>query len=918
MTVRQIKKFLVFSLFILFFPACLWANNALPEKWKQQLDANKRANQLEDWINTWANALSENPESTLAWSSRILNDRWRAPQTEDEHIAWINLLVIEGYNLLTHGTIIQSIAAYEKALSYYSNYPFIPPEKIVKQLFFPLSQNYAQLGDYAQVYNIQEKALSLIQNTSQVKLLATLYNNLAITCRWVGNPGQASIYASNGLDIPGIDRLTEAELLTTLADVELFREIDDSPENYIKEAYTILSHQKMNPDVAQRFSTTLQVYARIQAAAHHYPQALVYLDRSLHLLKTYFPEGKPLEKAKILAQTGNIYIRQANYQRALPCFTEAIKLLLPQHTPYQIYAEPTLMDVKLGLARSHAALHQPKLALDEYQDVFYVFEKLGQIFYSENSQYTQQQILREVAEEAIALAYAQYKKYQDPQYITTALALSEKHKTCILADEVNRHIAAGKPDEINTHLQQRSRFLRAISWYENDLILALINKQADTTIIRKNLKKVNQQLTLLQQQLTKQYPLFSSGLTQPTNKTKQQLANLPDSVQVQAYFCGFDYYYAFSYSKTGFLAFDRLENALLLDSVIGNFNRKYFQEGPTELYNRPKEYLQEGEHIYKLLFKQHSPERALIIIPDGALNTLPFDALITKPTQGIDVQKWPFLTKKYRLSYAYSIANWFEQTEGSKMRTHNGNFTGFFMPFMGIYGQDGLKAVKAEKTRVKNLVRGQYYWDDDAQVTTMVKQLPQSEVVHISTHAMLVGADRVPMLLFKDRRLLIPDLYPFMTQPSLVVLGACQSGSGWLDSGESLIGLAREFYAHGPGGVVSGLWNIDDELAAQFMEKFYKHLMAGENKAEALHSTKIEWLNDPKISPMNKLPYYWAGMIYNGDFERVHLRRAWPWANEVLVFRVLLVIFIVSAAGCLWWQRKWVASLFKKRKKRYW
>ena len=76
------------------------------------------------------------------------------------------------------------------------------------------------------------------------------------------------------------------------------------------------------------------------------------------------------------------------------------------------------------------------------------------------------------------------------------------------------------------------------------------------------------------------------------------------------------------------------------------------------------------------------------------------------------------------------------------------------------------------------------------------------------------------------------------------------------------------------------------------MGSFYALLSTGENPAAALRNAKMQWLQGQQNGQQfQKLPYYWAGMVYSGDNKRVEIRRPgneskWKW----------IVIFVAMAA----------------------
>ena len=77
----------------------------------------------------------------------------------------------------------------------------------------------------------------------------------------------------------------------------------------------------------------------------------------------------------------------------------------------------------------------------------------------------------------------------------------------------------------------------------------------------------------------------------------------------------------------------------------------------------------------------------------------------------------------------------------------------------------------------------------------------------------------------------------------MVVLSACESGKGDIQSGEGVYGLKRAIAVAGARSSLLSLWKVNDEATAAFMESFYKKLTAGEGRADALATTQKEFRN---------------------------------------------------------------------------
>ncbi|MFP2905781.1 CHAT domain-containing protein [Pyxidicoccus sp. 3LFB2] len=93
----------------------------------------------------------------------------------------------------------------------------------------------------------------------------------------------------------------------------------------------------------------------------------------------------------------------------------------------------------------------------------------------------------------------------------------------------------------------------------------------------------------------------------------------------------------------------------------------------------------------------------------------------------------------------------------------------------------------------------------------------------------------------------------------LVVLSACDTGRGDVKLGQGVYGLRRAFIAAGAETVVMSLWKVNDAITRVLMEGYYRHLLAGQGRATALHQAMRE------LRRIHPHPHYWAPFITAGQ-----------------------------------------------------
>jgi CHAT domain-containing protein len=77
----------------------------------------------------------------------------------------------------------------------------------------------------------------------------------------------------------------------------------------------------------------------------------------------------------------------------------------------------------------------------------------------------------------------------------------------------------------------------------------------------------------------------------------------------------------------------------------------------------------------------------------------------------------------------------------------------------------------------------------------------------------------------------------------LVVLSACETGVGEVKNSDGVYGLRRALVLAGAEAQVMSLWRVSDDATRDLMVAYYKRLQAGEGRTEALRSVQLEMLN---------------------------------------------------------------------------
>jgi len=92
----------------------------------------------------------------------------------------------------------------------------------------------------------------------------------------------------------------------------------------------------------------------------------------------------------------------------------------------------------------------------------------------------------------------------------------------------------------------------------------------------------------------------------------------------------------------------------------------------------------------------------------------------------------------------------------------------------------------------------------------------------------------------------------------LVVLSACETGVGDVQTGEGVFGLKRAFILSGARTIVMSLWSVPSKETMDLMVDFYRLMTEGKTKAEALRQARMNMkAKDPN-------PFYWGAFVMTG------------------------------------------------------
>jgi CHAT domain-containing protein len=245
----------------------------------------------------------------------------------------------------------------------------------------------------------------------------------------------------------------------------------------------------------------------------------------------------------------------------------------------------------------------------------------------------------------------------------------------------------------------------------------------------------------------------------------------------------------------------------------------------------------------------------VVIVPDGALWDLPFQALRAPDGR--------FLIEDSAVSYAPSLSVLRDMR--ARPRTHD-RPRGTLLAI----GSAGLES------QVRGIARG---YDPrtsvvrvgaDARESWLKAEAPHYRILHLASHGVLDDASPLYSSLALARRIAgehddglleAREILDLDLGADLAVLSACETGRGRAGAGEGLIGMTWAFFVAGCPATVASQWKVDAASTGRLMLAFHRELRSGRAPAEALRLAALAQL----ARGVERHPFYWAGFVAMGD-----------------------------------------------------
>lgn len=300
-----------------------------------------------------------------------------------------------------------------------------------------------------------------------------------------------------------------------------------------------------------------------------------------------------------------------------------------------------------------------------------------------------------------------------------------------------------------------------------------------------------------------------------------------------------------------------------------------------------------ARRLYSILLARVPEVRTkprVVVIPDGVLHLLPFDALQS--------QSGRYVLESSVVTYAPSGTVLRLLRLESRPRP--------MLPFIGVgdvtYDESPLSTASAGGTaRKESTTRGVYdlagahfeplpgsrdevlgaseifgpgsvvlLGREATEAAFKHEPLAKFRVLHLAVHGIASAKypERAALVLGRDSKseddglLQTREIANLALNADLVTLSACDTGVGRLQGEEGNASLQRAFLLAGAKTTLSTLWTADDTFTAALIKQFYKNLADGMDKGAALRTAKLELM---KKFGDQAMPFYWAGFVLDGE-----------------------------------------------------
>lgn len=756
----------------------------------------------------------------------------------------------------------------------------------------------------------------------------------------LGDRQRALINYENGLRLyESIGDLYSVAVMSFKLATMYVRDYPEKALPYYERSLALSREHGFLRNEANAFSEIALVYAsqnRPDQATQQYRQAQEFFEKI----------GDRRGQLTAMINYGDFVFRLGQKQQALEVFNEALPL------SREVGDTSIFLDTLFQLARVNSSLGNYETALSFIDQSLEQIEKLRAGVDTPDLRTLYFSGVRQHYDLCIDILMKLQQQQPAGDFGRRAFLVSEKSRARSLIDLV-REIRSTWREGANPNLLRRERetiaLIRSASDYQWNLSLNGVKDPAEAAEVAERITKLTAEYREIQGELRAQ------------NQTRPELAEfeLKDVRQVQRelqagdsllleYSLGNERSYLWATTGDSFQSYELPARKELEDQALELYNlltaRQQSGLDQASAEAADKKYFEKVAGLSQTLLGPVATQlgsKRLIVVREGALQLIPFDALIDPRNQDVDPDETTnvYLSATNEVVALPSMSTLLAARAAKRRSASSGRVVAVFADPVFGPNDDRVQAGSSTVAQAASLSDSQnslpavsasrlIYSAEEADAisamapggstmmakgfeasreTAMSQRVGEYQVVHFATHGFL-NADYPELsaivLTSMDQNggqqpgvMPLNDIYSLDLSAELVVLSACQTALGKDIKGEGLIGLPHAFMSAGSKSVVASLWKVDDRATALLMSYFYEGMLKqGLPASAALRAAKLKMMQDKQYSA----PYYWAGFVFQGDYES----RVQVGSNSRLALVLALVILVLVSAGLIIFLRR--------------
>ncbi len=644
-----------------------------------------------------------------------------------------------------------------------------------------------------------------------------------------------------------------------------------------------------------------------------YDSAQIFFDKALRVAIDEYGE-KNSEVAETYGLRGNLYLKKNDFKSSLIDFQQMLTSVIPNFNGENIFRVPTVQnetpyfyiiisalfhkgDAFLAWYNHDKKSEHLQLALDHYRAAYGQLMVARKAIGDELSKPVLMKSFSESIEKSIQCAKTLYTLTEQQNFFQDIFHFVELTKYLNVLDALQRAERAnnsGIPkhllfeleeikNELNVHQKVvlSEKASRGKLAHHNEIILNLINKRRE-----------------LIAEISKYPEYVVSNIDEVLTDVSEVQNKLSHDEQIIEFFWGQDSVYTLSITK-GSVEILSTHPSDETDSLFNSIHEIMIDNNnPFDKNN----YSVMASAIYKEFFAPSIKMKKITIIPDGPLRLIAVEALVVEHNPAkTSFNELDYVIYHREIAYAYSTSILFR----SYLKNVKGVEKVLAFSYSNGVGEPGLakrsqhtelpgtyKELEALSRLFKNVTR---FTDINASKLNFINNTMGHDIIHLGVHG--IGDQYVAdnsRLIFRsdsldDGELFAYEIYNLKMDARLVVLSACESGTGRNQSGEGMFSIARAFTYAGCPSLVMSLWQARDVFTSQIMIGFYENLNHNESISSSLRNAKLQFLKESDSFTAH--PANWAPFVVNGldlTFEKKS-------KSNFLIYLIVVTAIIATA-----------------------